>query len=324
MRRETGRLRLSASDVANYLACRHLTHLDLLRARGLLEVPQAFDIGFQDLVARGEIHEANVLASFRSQGMSVLEIPDDLSDVEGAEATRAALADCTADVIFQGVLLGSASDDDPGEPSRYGRPDFLVRAGLVGVRDRDPGPGSSLGSGPGSGPGTLESVAPAAGRYEVVDAKLARSAKARAVLQTAFYSAVLAEAQHETPRLMHLALGGGDFSTFRVGDFAAYERQTRRLLRELVTAAVDESGPPDDPYPEPVEHCAICRWATTCSARRRDDDDLSLVAGMPTRQRLRLKAVAIPTRRGFADADPLPAIARSRSGPRSYRPGSRS
>ena len=29
-----GRVRLAASDVANFLACRRLTQLDLLRARG--------------------------------------------------------------------------------------------------------------------------------------------------------------------------------------------------------------------------------------------------------------------------------------------------
>jgi len=31
-----GRVRLAASDVANFLACRRLTQLDLLRARGEL------------------------------------------------------------------------------------------------------------------------------------------------------------------------------------------------------------------------------------------------------------------------------------------------
>ena len=63
-----------------------------------------------------------------------------------------------------------------------------------------------------------------------MDAKLARSAKARAVLQTAFYSHLLADLQGIAPRWMHLALGNGEFASFKVDDFAAYERQTRRLL----------------------------------------------------------------------------------------------
>ena len=56
------RLRLSASDVANFVACQHLTRLDLLKARGILRQPREFDIGFQDLVKRGEAHEVTVLA----------------------------------------------------------------------------------------------------------------------------------------------------------------------------------------------------------------------------------------------------------------------
>ena len=40
-----GRLRLAASDVANFLACRRLMQLDLLRARGKLRSPREFDVG---------------------------------------------------------------------------------------------------------------------------------------------------------------------------------------------------------------------------------------------------------------------------------------
>ena len=63
-------------------------------------------------------------------------------------------------------------------------------------------------------------------------------------------------------------------------------------------------------YPEPVEHCAICRWSELCAGRRREDDDLSLVAGMTTGQRRALKAAGIATRRGFADLAELPRLDR--------------
>ena len=56
-----GRARLAASDVANFLACRRLTQLDLLMARKELEPPRKYDIGFEDLVRRGEVHERAVL-----------------------------------------------------------------------------------------------------------------------------------------------------------------------------------------------------------------------------------------------------------------------
>jgi len=38
-------------------------------------------------------------------------------------------------------------------------------------------------------------------------------------------------------------------------------------------------------YPEPVEHCNVCRWFRECDARRRADDHLSLVAGIRRQQR---------------------------------------
>jgi hypothetical protein len=61
---EAGPLWGAASDVANFLACGHLTRLDLLSARGQLRPPHEYDAGFHDLVARGEAHERAVLAGF--------------------------------------------------------------------------------------------------------------------------------------------------------------------------------------------------------------------------------------------------------------------
>src|SRR6266487_7208977 len=79
-----GRVRVSASDVANFLACRRLTQLDLLRARGELRPPREFDIGFQDLVRRGEVHERAVLERFRADGLDVVDVS---GAEDGAEAT---------------------------------------------------------------------------------------------------------------------------------------------------------------------------------------------------------------------------------------------
>jgi predicted RecB family nuclease len=182
------------------------------------------------------------------------------------------------------VLTRAPTD---GQVALLGLPDFLVRAHLVDAPDGEPRPDGA--------------------RYEVVDAKLARSAKGRAVAQTAFYSHLLADLQGVPPRWLHLALGTGELASFKVADFAAYERQTRRLLTEFIDAGTG-ANPPSDTYPEPVEHCAICRWNPSCTARRRTDDDLSLIAGITKDQRRRLKEAGVPTRRGFAALDPLPAL----------------
>jgi len=271
-----GNLRVAASDVANFLACQELTQLDLRAARHMLRPPHPRDLGFEDLVRRGEEHERGVLERFRADGHEV-------TDLSGAGDPAGATADAIqggAGVIYQGTLTGAG-----GEVALFGRPDFLVRADLLPVPDGEPRPDGR--------------------HYEIVDAKLARTAKARAVLQATFYSRLLAELQGIEPRWMHLALGNGDFFPFKVKDFAAYERQTRRRLEEVLGA-----GPPADLYPEPVEHCAICRWSELCAGRRREDDDLSLVAGMTTGQRRALKLAGIATRRGFAELAELPRLDR--------------
>jgi uncharacterized protein len=278
------RLRLSASDVANFVACRHLTRLDLLRARGEIQPPRAFDVGFQDLVARGEAHEAAVLQRFRAAGWRVAEISGEWDD-GAVRATLAAIRD-GADVVYQGVLIADHAAD---APVLFGRPDFLVRAGLLPPPDGEP--------------------LPAGGHYEVLDAKLARSAKARAVAQIGFYSDLLARAQGIRPRWMHLALGDGEFTSLKVDDYAAYERQARRLLTAFI-ADDDGENPPSVPYPEPVEHCVICRWSELCANRRRHDDDLSLVAGITAGQRRALKSASVTTRRGFAGLAELPELSR--------------
>jgi uncharacterized protein len=277
-------LRLSASDVANFLACQHLTRLDLLAARGRLDPPGEFDIGFQDLVARGEAHEQTVVTRFRDDGHHVEEIGHD-PGTDAASATLAAMRG-GADIIYQGVLQQQATDG----PALLGRPDFLVRAGLLAAPDGEDRP---------------EGL-----HYEVIDAKLARSAKGRAVAQTAFYSHLLAAVQGVQPRWMYLALGNGEVAPFKVSDFAAYERQARRTLGEFCAADPGEN-PPSDPYPDPVEHCAICRWADFCAARRRSDDDLSLIAGITKGQRRALKAAGVATRRGFAGLAALPEAIRA-------------
>jgi predicted RecB family nuclease len=269
-----GRVRVAASDVANFLACQELTQLDLGMARGVLRPPHPRDLGFEDLVRRGEEHERGVLEGFRADGWEVA----DLSGAGDPAGATAAAVRGGAGVIYQGTLTGNGG-------ALFGRPDFLVRADLLPVPDGEPRPDGR--------------------HYEVVDAKLARTAKARAVLQTAFYSRLLAELQGTEPRWMHLALGNGDFFPFKVKDFAAYERQTRRRLEEVLGA-----GPPAGLYPEPVEHCAICRWSELCAGRRRQDDDLSLVAGITTGQRRALKAAGIAARRGFAGRAELPRLDR--------------
>lgn len=283
MRFADGRLRLTATDVSNFLACRHLTRLDLLASRGIITPFTEFDAGFLKLLERGEAHEARIFDRFRKAGASVVAIPTDreMSEADKARATVDAMQS-GVDVVYQGVLLVSHSD----EVELLGRPDFLVRPALLGNEHGEAQRGSS---------------------YEVVDAKLARSAKARALLQVIFYSHLLMLAIGEEPQQAHLALGNGELATFRVANSAAYERRIRNYLGSFLLEAGGDY-PSIEPYPEPVEHCAICRWRAACSEKRRNDDDLSLVAGMPTTQRIALKSIGVSRRTEFAELSELPNI----------------
>jgi uncharacterized protein len=271
----TGDLRLSASDYANFLACRHLTRLDLAFAHGLTKPRFFHDIGAEAIEQRGREHEARVLDEFRRRGWVIEDLrsnDDERSRV--ADSTIEAIRD-GPEVIYQGTLMVDGL---------LGLPDFLVRSDLLG---------SGL------------SEMPA---YEVVEAKLARTAKARAVLQTAFYSSLLERIQQSAPEYMYLALGTEELQRMRVADYGAYVRQVGALLSEFVAA--EPRFPSLDTYPEPVEHCAVCRWRGSCQSQRRADDDLSLVAGMTARQRKVLKGDEISTRRGFAALDMVPEFHR--------------
>lgn len=275
MRLVDGSVRVAASDLSNFLACRHLTSLDLAAAHGLAEAPYYSDLGGQALADRGMEHEAAVLDTLSDRGWEIVEL-----QVGDGEWTTRATATVDAiregvDGIYQGTLLVER---------RIGLPDFLIRSDLLGSAEGEPS-------------------------YEVVDAKLARSAKARAVIQAAFYSALLGEIQNHPPHNMYLALGGQDLVKLRVADYAAYGRQVGGLL-ESALLDTPPAFPPGHTYPEPVEHCAVCRWRPLCQQKRGDDDDLSLVAGMTARQRKILKLAGVSTRRGFASLGEVPRFYR--------------
>ena len=122
--------------------------------------------------------------------------------------------------------------------------------------------------------------------YAVADTKLARKAKAGALLQMCVYSDLLTQVQGVEPPWMEVALGGSAraIERFRVADYMAYYRRVRARFEALMA-----DSPPAYPvtatYPEPVGHCEVCRWAAMCAGQRRRDDHLSYVAGISRRQR---------------------------------------
>jgi predicted RecB family nuclease len=137
--------------------------------------------------------------------------------------------------------------------------------------------------------------------YEVVDTKLARSTKAGAVVQLCFYSDLLSNIQNLEPRSMHVVLGGGvKPEHFPVQKYIAYYR---RIRGEYEVAWKGNQNT----YPEPTLHCEVCSWYPICDRRRRDDDHLSLVAGISRNHRKALVEREVNTMVSLADLT-LPLI----------------
>jgi uncharacterized protein len=252
-----GRLIVSPSDLTGFLECEHLTQQELAAARGDVERPERKDPELEVLTRRGLEHEARRLAAYRTSHQRVIEFPFPDGTIAGlAKAqsqTVAAMSD-GVDVIYQGTFFDG----------RWRcHPDFLLRV---------------------DHPSTLGAYS-----YEVADAKLARKAKAAAVLQCCVYAEQLATIQGIEPEHITLILGDGSEEQLRLKDYAAYYRSVKRQFEETVLT------PAMATYPDPVDHCRICRWIDVCEARRREDDNLCLVAGMRRDQTRRLNLAGIKT-----------------------------
>jgi uncharacterized protein len=129
--------------------------------------------------------------------------------------------------------------------------------------------------------------------YEVIDTKLANETKGGTILQLALYSEMLGILQGCAPGRFHVVTPDPEIpvQTFRVHDFAAYFRFVRARLDLASGEEPDVLAAAN--YPEPVEHCEVCRWRIGCDQRRRADDHLSLVAGISHLQRRELQAAGV-------------------------------
>ena len=67
---------LSATDLSNFLGCRHRTELDMAMTYGARARPRANDDPLLELLwQRGRDHEQRYVESLRAEGRSVVELP---------------------------------------------------------------------------------------------------------------------------------------------------------------------------------------------------------------------------------------------------------
>ncbi|MBV8515618.1 MAG: TM0106 family RecB-like putative nuclease, partial [Acidobacteria bacterium] len=163
--------------------------------------------------------------------------------------------------------------------------------------------------------------------YEAYDCKLSKETKATTILQLSFYSELLGEIQRPPntpspaldpksksrsskaqtafdfdavqvvavdylPEFMWVVPPGKETSPeqYRVAEYAAYYRHVKERLERATN-----NGHGITTYPEPCLHCDICRWFRECEKRRRDDDHLSLVAGIRRQHRDQLEVWEVTT-----------------------------
>ncbi|HEV8719741.1 MAG TPA: TM0106 family RecB-like putative nuclease [Candidatus Binatia bacterium] len=277
MRNISDQIVLSATDLSNFLNCRHRTALELGEARGKRTRPQFYDPLLEALFARGLEHERQYVESLEGAGRRIVNVAE-ITDRTEAVARTANAMRAGADAIVQGAL-------DDG--SWYGRPDVLLKTNVA----------SAFG----------------AWAYEVADTKLARETRGGTILQLGLYCEMLARVQGRRPKRFYVVTPdtSAPVHEYWVDDYAAYFRLIRGRLEERVCE--DDEILAAANYPEPVDHCDVCPWSSVCSQKRRTDDHLSLVAGISRLQWRELVAHDISTLAALAEM-PLPLAFKPKRG----------
>ncbi|ESY55394.1 MULTISPECIES: TM0106 family RecB-like putative nuclease [unclassified Mesorhizobium] len=261
MRKIHDQVLLSATDLIGHINCGHLTNLDIQVINGTLAKPSRWDPLLEILRERGFRHEQAFIDYLRSSGLDVIAI----EGVDNAGASVKETLDAMKagrEIIVQGSLRSG----------RWaGRADILRRVSTPSVFG-----GWS---------------------YEVTDTKLARETKGGTVLQLCLYSEMLAAMQQHQPDFAHVVAPWTKFvpHSYRMADFAAYFRKAKAAVER-----VTEGQPGRDTYPEPNDHCDVCRWSDSCDKQRRADDHLSYVAGISRNQITELRENGIDTLAGLA------------------------
>lgn len=250
---------LSASDLINFLECRHLTSLD----RQHLDTPLPKTPADEHALLvreKGAQHERTYLDALERTPTEVVKIPTEGLNLDArVHATLTAMR-AGAPMIYQASFRA-----DPF----IGYVDFLRRV---------------------ERPSTLGAYS-----YEVVDTKLARSAKSKFIIQLACYSDLISQVQGVPPLRMHVVLGNGTEASFPFSEYRFYfARLKQRFLDQLATTS------PAQTYPVPCERCDTCHWRELCEARRTQDDHLSLVANISQAQVQKLEAKGVTTLQALA------------------------
>ena len=150
--------------------------------------------------------------------------------------------------------------------------------------------------------GYADFVIPGEDGWQVWDAKLAREAKPRALLQLgAYVDQLLGMGVPVAPRV-GLLLGDRSREEFPISEVLPVFRERRNRLRQLLIDHRTASGPVQWGRPDLV----ACGKCADCAAAIEAYDDLWAVAGVYTGQRTALRAAGVTTMPQLAAADVAP------------------
>lgn len=198
MRRIEDQLRYSPTDLANHINCKHLTELNKMVARGVLEKPEPyFNPSLKALREKGMAFEDAYLEQLQEAGLTILQGEPDtpLNEERTVQGMQEGV-----DVIFQAQLKSDKWE---------GRADFLRKVDVP----------SKLGD----------------WSYEVWDTKLATTTKVSTIVQIGLYSQRIAEIQGAEPEFMRVIKPNGE-DKYRYHDYAAYIRLLQRRFEASLLA----------------------------------------------------------------------------------------
>lgn len=241
---------MTGSDIWNYLVCRYKTSMDIKDAINT-KSPTEY------LSSETEVHKEHenqvrqkCVSQLESMGLKVVNINTIVDDHQAVLETIEAMHS-GVDVILEAGLKNERW---------YGRPYIMMKV------DRS----SSLGD----------------WSYEVYDCIELFQTKAETIIQLLLYSELVESIQDLLPESIYI-ISKREMrfvEKYRVLDYYSYYKYVKRKCEKFI----ENKHVHKNVYPEPTQYCEICRWNRHCDKRRRDDDHLSLVAGITRLQRKQL------------------------------------
>jgi uncharacterized protein len=254
----SGDLVISATDIVAGSVCEYGAMRSLDAMLGRIETEPAADDMLRVVAELGTRHELEVLDTLQDRGVYEVERP------RGPLSRTALLArhqnTLAALAGSHGVIYQASFFDG----SFHGSADFLIRED--------------------------------SGAWSVNDTKLARTAKAPALLQLAAYADQLEAAGIPVHPEARLILGSGEYSVHALEEIMPQYRYARARLAALL----DEHRDDEEPAEWGDTRWAACLTCPDCKTAMEAADDLMLVRRMNRSRRARLIASGTTTMHAFA------------------------